>query len=227
LQTPNVLVLTDDSEFARVLSARWRTEHHPPSLTVVNSQIWQAPGAEIHDLVVVGPVAEATLPRIIAALPTGLATILCAPAQSPEVHHLRSRHPHLVHVPLRDAWAETILLVAGESLRRVTAIRQARHALARAAQSERDATLGRYMLEMKHNINNALTSILGNAELLLLEPGQLTIESLRQIKTMHQMSLRLHEIMQRFSSLDSEIRGAETASQPETEYAAAEHPNRV
>jgi len=138
-----------------------------------------------------------------------------------------SRRPRLVHIPLRDEWAQTILLVAGESLRLATAIRQARQALARAAQSERDATLGRHMLEMKHNINNALTSILGNAELLLLEPGQLSSQSLQQIKTMHHMSLRLHEIMQRFSSLDSEIRDAETPSQPETDYTATRHPTRV
>ena len=62
------------------------------------------------------------------------------------------------------------------------AARQTRQALAHAAQSERDAILGRYMLEMKHSVNNALTSILGNAELLLLEPGQLTAQSLQQIK---------------------------------------------
>jgi signal transduction histidine kinase len=79
---------------------------------------------------------------------------------------------------------------------------------------------------MKHNINNALTSILGNAELLLLEPGQQSSQSLQQIRTMHHMSLRLHEIMQRFSSLDSEIRGAETTSQPETECVADDVPGR-
>lgn len=227
MQMPNVLILTDDSEFARVLSARWRTERHPPSLTVVNSHIWKAPDAENHDLVVIGPVAEGSLPRIVAAVPTNLSAIFCTSAQSHEVHLLRSAHPHLLHVPLRDEWAPTILLVAGECLRRAAASRQARQALARATQSERDATLGRYILEMKHNINNALTSILGNAELLLLEPGQLSSQSLQQVKTMHHMSLRLHEIMQRFSSLDSEIRGAEIASQPETEEGVTELPTRV
>jgi signal transduction histidine kinase len=83
------------------------------------------------------------------------------------------------------------------------------------------------MLEMKHSINNALTSILGNAELLLLEPGQLTAQSLQQIKTVQHMSLRLNEIMQRFSSLASEIRDAETPSQPETEADAENIPSRV
>jgi hypothetical protein len=61
--------------------------------------------------------------------------------------------------------------------------------------------------------------MLGNAELLLLEPGQLSKESLAQIKTIHSMALRINEIMQRFSSLASEMREAENASQPETEEA--------
>lgn len=225
MQTPHVLILTDDSEFALVLTARWRTERQPPSLTVLNSRIWATPDAENCDLVVIGPVAEGALRRIVPSFPANLATILCASAQANEIHQLRSGHPRLLHIPLHDDCIPTVVLVGGESLRRTAASREAHQALARAAQTERDATLGRYMLEMKHNINNALTSLLGNAELLLLEPGQLSAQSLQQIKTMHHMSLRLHEIMQRFSSLDSEIRGAETASQPETQDPDTERSN--
>ena len=49
----------------------------------------------------------------------------------------------------------------------------------RRSNPRRHATLGRYMLEMRPSINNALTSVLGNADLLLLEPGQVTGESSR------------------------------------------------
>jgi len=216
LQT-NVLILTDDSEFARRLTASWRAERRPPTLTVVSSKGWKAPDPQNYDLVIIGPLAEGHLSQILSALPIGLATILCMPSDARETQALRASHPQLLHVPLRDDWAQTLLLIARESLRCVAAGHQACQALARAAQNERDATLGRYMLEMKHSVNNALTSILGNAELLLLEPGQMSAQSLQQIKTIHQMSLRLNEIMQRFSSLASEIRDAETASQPETQ----------
>jgi len=57
--------------------------------------------------------------------------------------------------------------------------------------------------------------------LLLLEPGQLSAQSLQQIKTMHSMTLRINEVMQRFSSLASEMREAENASQAETEETPA------
>ena len=74
---------------------------------------------------------------------------------------------------------------------------------------QRQATLGRYMLEMRHGLNNALTSVLGNSELLLLEPGAFSAPVREQIEIIRNMGLRMHEIIQRFSSLESEMRVAE------------------
>jgi signal transduction histidine kinase len=217
LKNANVLILTDNSEFGRLLSSCWRAERQAPSIAILNSGLWKAQDAQAFDLVVLGPVGEANLPKILGTLHPGVAVILCAPADLREMQQLRLRYPRLLHVPLREDWTQTLVLVAGESLRRVHAGRQAKQAISRAAESEREAILGRYMAEMKNNVSNALTSILGNAELLLLEPGQLSAQSLDQIKTMHSMTLRINEIMQRFSSLSSEIREAENASQAETE----------
>ena len=216
MPTSSVLILTDHTEFARLLASCWRAERHSPKLTVLGSRAGKPPDAEGYDLVVIGPVMEANVSGILAALPPAVAVILCASSDSREIHQVRSRYPNLLYVPLGDEWTETLVLVASESLRRVAAVREARQAFSRLAQSEREAILGRYMLEMKHTVNNALTSILGNAELLLLEPGQLSAQSRQQVRTVHQMSLRIHEVMQRFSSLASEIRDAETSSQPET-----------
>jgi signal transduction histidine kinase len=216
LQSSSVLILTDHTEFARLLANCWRAERRSPKLTVVGSRAGQPPDPEAYDLFVVGPVQDGNVSGILGALARAAAVILCAPSDSREIPQVRSRYPHLLYVPLRDEWPQTLVLVASESLRRVAALREALHAVSRVAQSERDAMLGRYMLEMKHTVNNALTSILGNAELLLLEPGQLSAQSLQQVRTVHQMSLRIHEVMQRFSSLASEIREAETSSQPET-----------
>jgi len=54
----------------------------------------------------------------------------------------------------------------------------------------------------------------------------LSAQSLQQVRTVHQMSLRIHEVMQRFSSLASEIRDAETPSQPETAEAVLDPHSR-
>ena len=213
----NVVILTDETEFARLLTVCWQAERQAPGVTVLTSDLWREQEAPARDLVVVGPVREGRLTSVLRSLDPTTAVILCVPADSKELGQLRARYPRLVHVPLREDWAQTLLLVAGESLRRAEALRLARQAERTAAKNENHATLGRYMLDMKHSMNNALTSMLGNAELLLLEPGQLSSQSLAQIKTIHSMALRINEIMQRFSSLASEMAEAENASQGETE----------
>ncbi|PYT80054.1 MAG: hypothetical protein DMG40_13695 [Acidobacteria bacterium] len=217
----NVIILTDETEFARLLTACWQAERQAPVITVLTSDLWQEQQAPARDLVVVGPVGEGKLSNVLRSLDPSTAVILCVPAHSKEFSQLRSKYPRLVHVPLREDWAQTLLLVAGESLRRIETVRLARQAERIAAKNEKHATLGRYMLEMKHSVNNALTSMLGNAELLLLEPGELSSQSLAQIKTIHSMALRINEVMQRFSSLASEMQEAENASQAETEEASS------
>jgi signal transduction histidine kinase len=217
LPNSNVLILTDETEFARLLTACWQAERQPPGITVLGSDLWNERKETAHDLVVVGPLREPKVVEVLGSLEPSRAVIFCAPVDSRELAHLRARYPRLVHIPLREDWAQTILLVAAESLRRSEALRLARQAESKAARNERYATLGRYMIDMKHSVNNALTSMLGNAELLLLEPGQLSHQSLAQIKTIHSMALRINEIMQRFSSLSSEMREAENVSQAETQ----------
>ena len=226
MRSASVLILTDEPEFARLLTACWRAERQAPGITVLSSDLWKDHEAAAHELVVVGPVNEGKLPEVLRSFEPAAAVILCVPADSRELGQLRSRYPRLVHIPLREDWAQTLLLVASESLRRAEAQRVAKQAERRAAKNEHQATLGRYMVDMKHSVNNALTSMLGNAELLLLEPGQLSSQSLAQIKTIHSMAMRINEIMQRFSSLSSEMREAENASQAETEETTMPTPRR-
>jgi len=221
LRTTSVLILSDDREFARLLTACWQVERQLPELSVVTSDFWSADAADSSDLVVIGPVREGKLTEILRNMPPSSVVILCAPSDAKELGALRKRYPRLLHVPLREDWTQVVLLVAGESLRRAEALRLAQQAEQRAAQNANQAVLGRYMIDMRHSLNNAMTSLLGNAELLLLEPGELSAQSLAQIKTIHTMALRINEVMQRFSSLASEMREVETASQGETEDASA------
>ncbi len=221
MRTTNALILTDDAEFARLLSACWQTERQLPGLSVITSDLWKTDDSVVCDLIVVGPLKKQRPSELLSSITASTAVILCAPSDPKELGQLRKRYPRLLHVPVREDWTQVVLLVAGESLRRTEALRLVKQAEQRAAQNASDAVLGRYMTDMKHNVNNAMTSLLGNAELLLLEPGELSAQSLAQIKTIHTMALRINEIMQRFSSLASEMRDLETPSQAETDEAAA------
>ena len=217
MRNTSVLILTNDGEFARLLTACWQTERQLPGLSVLTSDLWDGGAGVTPDLIVVGPLRDEKLVKVMQAIDSSIAVIFCAPAEHKDFEPLRKRYPRLLHVPLREDWARVVLLVAGESLRRTEALKIAKQAERNASQNANQAMLGRYMIDMKHSVNNALTSLLGNAELLLLEPGQLSAQSLAQIKTIHTMALRINEIVQRFSLLASEMRDAETPSQGETE----------
>jgi signal transduction histidine kinase len=216
LRNTSVLILTDDSEFARLLTACWQTERQLPGLSVLTSELWDGGIAVAPDLIVVGPLKDEKLAKVMQTIDSSIAVIFCAPMENKDFEPLRKRYPRLLHVPLREDWARVVLLVAGESLRRTEALKIAKQAERNASQNANQAMLGRYMVDMKHSVNNALTSLLGNAELLLLEPGQLSSQSLAQIKTIHTMALRINEIVQRFSLLANEMKDAETPSQAET-----------
>ena len=221
MRAPTALIVSDEPEFARVLTACWQGERHVPAITALTSDLWKPQQTSLYDVTVVGPLGAGKIEAVMKSLAAGAAVILCAVGHSAAVASLQNRYPRVLHVPLREDWAQTVVLVAGEALRRVEAVRAAQRAARLAAESERQATLGRYMLEMKHSVNNALTSMLGNVELLMFEPGQLSADAQAQLKTIHCMTLRLSEIMQRFSSLASEMKEDEKASQAETEEVRA------
>jgi signal transduction histidine kinase len=167
-----------------------------------------------HALTILGPRVN-HLPKVLRAIEAAGDAVICVAAEeSLPVRELRGL---AMFIRQADGWLEDLVQLASEVLRRSDACARMRLAEQALAASQRHAILGRYILEMRHTLNNCLTSVLGNAELLLLEPGRLAADTREQIETMHTMALRLHEIFQRFSSLESEMQFAERKSQSETE----------
>jgi signal transduction histidine kinase len=103
-----------------------------------------------------------------------------------------------------QVWAETLGLIGREILRRRQAESRSREADNIASAAHADAILGRYMLDMGVDINNALTTLLGNAELISQESG-LPASVHVQADALRTMALRLNGIFQRFASLNKEL----------------------
>jgi signal transduction histidine kinase len=217
LNDASVLIVSDDTEFARAVVGHWQAQRLVPEITIVTSDVWR-PGSDAgYDLVIIGPARSRSLSAILLAISSLPSTAAVYVAEGDEeVTTLQEEYPQLLVVLRQDHWVRTLLLVSIEALRRIEAIGRAQRAERLALASQRHATLGRYMLEMRPSINNALTSVLGNADL-LLEPGRASAESREQIHAIHTMALRLNEVMQRFSSLMTEMQAGETESQAETE----------
>lgn len=213
-----VLIVSDDADFARTVVARWQSERMVPAFTVVGSRLPGGAMSADYALAILGP-SVVRHSALVTALEASGAALLCVTAET-ETGALRSAHPRALFVRQLDGWLDVLVLLATQVLRRSQAVRRMEHAEQSLAESARHATLGRYILEMRHALNNCLTSVLGNAELLLLEPGQLSIATREQVETIHTMALRMHEILQRFSSLETELQFAERESHSETAAAS-------
>jgi signal transduction histidine kinase len=217
---PAVLIVADDADFARTIVARWQGERSVPAFTVVGSEISDGIRQGGFHLAIIGPIRGSRYPALREALESASVPVICIAADADSARALRSHSPRLIVLRQHDGWPEALIALATEVLRRHELLARLQRAEQVAAANQRHATLGRYAVEMRHSLNNCLTSILGNSELLLLAPEDLSSESREQVETIHTMSLRLHEVLQRFASLDSELKFVETRLNSETHEAS-------
>jgi signal transduction histidine kinase len=219
LHRSNVLIVSDEAEFAQSAIARWETERRVPAVTLLGSDLWNTANPKEYHLVVLGPVGRGKLLAILQALAHWGTATVCVADDARAISSLHAKSPNVLVVPAGEGSIHTLILVANEVLRRVEAVTRARRAEDEAASLRKQAMLGQYMLELRNNFNDALTSLLGNAELVLMAPGQLSPEAREQVRTVHMMALRLSEMLLRFSSLASEMQAVESQPQGETKTA--------
>jgi len=202
---PSVLIISDDAELARAVTGRWQSERTVPAFTLMSSDVCLGLDPDSFELAIAGGLRAAALSVVLEAMEAVGKRVLFVAEDARLVQTVRDRWPGIAIVRQQENWLDTLVLVAGEILRRVSAEAEARHLEQTNGLLQRQAHLGRYMLEMRHTLNNTLTSVLGNSELLLVEPGSLSAGARSQIETIRNMSLRMHEILQRFSSLEKEL----------------------
>jgi signal transduction histidine kinase len=205
VDTQTVLIISDDVEFSRRITARWQMERNVPTFTVLSGELWPRFAADVFDVAIVGPLRRDLLSVVLEPLHSTSQPIFCLCADAPTAQLVRERWPRVNILHPSEHWLETLVLAGAEAVHRSRSEARARAMELSCMTLQREATLGRYMLEMRHSMNNALTSVLGNSDLLLLEPGSLSAQTRSQIETIRNMTLRIHEIMQRFSSLEKEM----------------------
>lgn len=223
-----VLVLAQSSAFAQALVTRWQDLAPAPAFTVVaaadgnshNGSHYKAchlvvvEAAAIHShrnllqrLDAVGTPVICALPvatsRNVRTTPRGPEPIVF----SPTADQLRADFPRMLTLNLvdRESGLDTLVTLAIEVLKRIEAVLRAKKAESDAGSQSAQLALGKYVAESMHGFNNALTAVLGNAELLMLETSGLTPQMQEEIEAIHSNAIRLHEMMQRFSSLEAEI----------------------
>ena len=237
MNRPTVLILTSDPDFSREVTANWprnncTSRYDDPEFTVLEKDFSGDLKGNHYDLAIADASsirgkkdrnrqnlipnqsqAEQMKQALVSA---GKPAILIRSDRAQGLYSLQGSVIELHRQP--GIWPAFTGLLGWEILRRRDAESRALEAENRSIAAQDEATLGRYMVEMRTNVNNALTTVLGNAELLVQEPG-LPGKVAAQADAIRNMALRLHEVFQRFSSLEKELTVA--ACEPRTKAAAA------
>lgn len=215
MNRPTVLVITDEPEFSVAVTRRWLTERIVPSFILMESSSARDFKSEQFDLALVGGVfAQELGPVLDAVKSSGKQVIVVSRTPSPA-------RRDVISVSEIQEWPDLIVALASQIFERTRAEEEVRRLASRNAQLERQASLGHYMIEAHHKLNNTLTSILGNSDLLMLDPEKLDSSQRVQIETIRNMAMRLNEIMQRFTSLQKEIQLVEQQAGKLVKTAAA------
>ena len=216
LDQPTVLIISDDPEFSGAITGRWQSERSTPAFTLMKGDLCQGMDPDTFAVAIVGAVRAGGLAAALRALEPAGQPVLLVSEDSRTARDVREAHPRIMVLRQHEGWLDSLVLIVTESLRRSEMMDRLKRAERAGAHLQHQATLGTYMLEMRHSLNNALTSVLGNSELLLLDPEPLSAAARSQIETIRNMSLRMHEVMQRFSSLEKELKVVERQSAGET-----------
>ena len=203
MNQPTVVIVSDDPEFSSAITSRWQQERGAPAFTLVSGDLCSGLAPDAFDLAIVGTLRGGLQSVVLKVLErSGNPVVLLLDENTGSQV---GNHPRLLVLFRQEGWAETLVLLGSEILRRCEAMARLRRAELTNAVLERQAALGRYVIEMRHNLNNALTSILGNAELLLLGSNLPSVQPQAQLETIRNMALRMNEILKRFSSLEKEL----------------------
>ncbi len=204
-----VLIISDDADFSRVVMDRWQSERSVPAFTLMSGDLCRDLDAEGFDMAVVSAVRPEILSAVLQSLDPARNPVVFVCNDKQSTQEARLLKPGISVLQQREGWLDALVLVSAEILRHGDTLARAQRAEQSVKALERQAALGRYMLDVRHTLNNALTSVLGNSELLLLEPEALPVAELSQIETIRNMALRMHEILQRFSSIEKELNAVE------------------
>jgi signal transduction histidine kinase len=201
----SVLIVSDDGDFSRTVAGRWQSERSVPAFTVMSGDLCRGFEVDSFELAIVGAIRPDALSAVLEALDPASRPVIFVCRSAHSAQTMRDTCPRVLILRDYEGWWDSLVLLSTEAIRRSEAVARLQRVEGEKAALKTQAMLGRYMLEMRHTCNNALTSVLGNSELLLSEPGSLSAQARSQIDTIRNMALRMHEVLQRFSSLEKEL----------------------
>jgi signal transduction histidine kinase len=204
------LIITDDAGFGRELSACWQNRPDVPEFTTISSEgsefvgIESLIGVQGYDLAIVGHVDREDLLSVVGRFEqTPALLVWTPPGMSPEV--IREEVPDVMALRESEDMVESTVTIGAELLLRTSCQKKLTCTERLSHEDKIHAALGRYMIGCRHSFSNALTSVLGTAELMQIADLRSRDRFRDHLKTIHMGALRMQSLLQHFSVLEAEM----------------------
>lgn len=209
MDRPTILIVSDDPSFSSAVTARWQKERLAPAFVLMGGELCLDLRSDTFDMAIAGSVNPGILEKVLHALEaTGNPAILVSESMGESGQRLHEKL-RIIQKNTSESWLNMLMQLAPEMLSRRNAQLLCRQLQHTCSSLQHQAELGNYIIGVRHSLNNALTSILGNSELLLLDCESMPKPAQSQLESVRNMALRIHEILQRFSSMEKELRVTE------------------
>jgi hypothetical protein len=196
-----VLVVSDVAEFVREVVGCWERETEKPRVTVLSPDSCRQARSASYALAIVGPVRNGGMALSNTSLP--FRSTVCAVVDSSLLHLARQSHPEWVLIPEQPGWQEILVSLTHEVLRRTAAEAHVEAVEKWDLEQKRLARVGGALVDARESLVNALTSLVGNADLVLLSEHPLPEELVEQVRTIHEMALRVNGVLRGMLTAES------------------------
>ena len=69
METPTVLIISDEADFSRRITARWQMEMTVPTFTLLSGDLWPRFAADVFDVAIVGDLRRDLLSVVVSCRP--------------------------------------------------------------------------------------------------------------------------------------------------------------
>ncbi len=102
---PTVLVISDDVEFSRSITARWQMERHVPTFTMLSGDLWPR-SIDNFAVAIVGPLRRELLSVVLEPLHSTQQPLFCVCQDAPTAQLVRERWPRTSVLRCDENWLE-------------------------------------------------------------------------------------------------------------------------
>src|SRR5580704_16075108 len=100
---PTVLIISDEVDFSRRITARWQMERHVPTFTLLSGDLWPRFAVDVFDVAIVGEVRRDLLSVVLEPLHSTGQPIFCVCQDAATAQLVRERWPRVVVLRSTDS----------------------------------------------------------------------------------------------------------------------------